>query len=69
MEDVPETERIETARQVADQIIPRLRDIWRSGGVAERSDCRLTIRLRVAILGAQFLFILKDDLISSLSVS
>lgn len=27
MEDVPEAERIETARQVADQILPKLRDI------------------------------------------
>jgi uncharacterized metal-binding protein len=27
MEDVPEAERIETANQVADQILPRLRDI------------------------------------------
>jgi uncharacterized metal-binding protein len=27
MEDVPEAERIETARQVADQILPYLRDV------------------------------------------
>jgi uncharacterized metal-binding protein len=27
MEDVPESERIETARQIADQILPKLRDI------------------------------------------
>jgi hypothetical protein len=27
MEDVPEAERIETAEQVADKILPKLRDI------------------------------------------
>jgi hypothetical protein len=31
MDDVPETERIDTARQVADQILPSLRDILETG--------------------------------------
>lgn len=35
MEDVPEAERIDTARQVADQILPSLRKIRERGGIAE----------------------------------
>jgi uncharacterized metal-binding protein len=37
MEDVPEAERINTARQVADQILSSLKDIQEPGGTSEHS--------------------------------